>query len=367
MLHSPTMHHPSARRAVSAILASDGFDRRACALVHAARLDEITGADDALRDEAIARCEAMEPDKGLGYSGPLHDEPLPDDANQVCAQLAPLIMAHSAQTGRQLACLEGLVALWPHVGANERNGMRARWLASACTRTAPAGSAVSLAELETWQRDLPTSGAIDETPQIAALKALLRESEARRAYLVIADHLGCTFKPGQLASVLGALAIQLQVQFRDNNQGWLVQVLHGATAAEALVGRARPEHLATLLSQLAHQLWWCRQKANLQPLRVCLDASVHPLVEAVRSGDISSAQRSARIASVQADRFWKHILILLRDAIRFDDIHWARALIAVRAVAKRSQAGLAPDDAAGLATVLGEIVWQRNRKPVTAG
>ena len=58
-IHSQAMHHPSARRAISCILAGPGFDERAVALVLASGLDAIPGASEALKERALARCEAM--------------------------------------------------------------------------------------------------------------------------------------------------------------------------------------------------------------------------------------------------------------------------------------------------------------------
>ncbi len=329
------------------------------ALVLASSLEVVPGVDEGLRERALARCEAMAADIGLGYTGPLHDEIVADDGRSLINQLAPLITAHPAQTGMQIACLDVLRQLWPHVANTERNGMRARFLATACRRTAPAESAVSLVDLESWQRDLPTSGGIEDEPSVAGLQSLLREDEARRAYLVLAEHLGATFKPDKLAGVLGALAVQLSLNWRDRD-GWVGQVLLGCHAAEGLSSAARPEHLATLLSQLAHQLWWCRRRAKLQPVRVCLDSSVPPLIEALRSGDLSAAQRSARLASAQPERFWKHIVALLDDALDFNDKGWARSLRAVVTIAQRVRDALPPDDAAGLASVLADLVYQRH-------
>jgi len=361
-IHSQAMHHPSARRAISCILAGPGFDERAVALVLASGLDAIPGASEALKERALVRCEAMAADIGLGYTGPLRDEVVAEDGRSLFHQLSPIISAHPAQTGMQLACVDALRVLWPHVANHERNGMRTRFLATACTRTAPAASGVTLAELEAWQRDLPTSAGIDDEPSIAGLQALLNENDPRRAYLVIADHLGCSFKPAQLAGVLGALAVQLLVTLRDR-EGWISQVLLGCQAIEHVADIARPERLATLLSQLAHQLWWCRQRARLQPVRVCLDSSVPPLIEALRSGDLSAAQRSARLASVQPERYWKHILALLEDTLDFNDRGWARSLRAVSTVAQRSRGALPPDDAAALASVLADQVYQRQSTP----
>ncbi len=164
---------------------------------------------------------------------------------------------------------------------------------------------------------------------------------------------------------MGALAVAVLVNWRDAD-GWVTQVLLGSGFAQSLSTVARPEHMATLLSQLSHQLWWCRRRANLQPVRVCLDASVPPLVEAIRSGDLSAAQRAARIASVQPQHFWPHIVRVVEDGLDFDDLGWARCLRIVVSVGNRCRGALPPDDAAALATVLAGLVYQRHKNPIVA-
>lgn len=356
----PAMHHPSARLAVERILAGSGFGDRALALRLAAGAADCPGGDEALRERLLARAIQLPGDRAPVM--PTVDAPLPDDAAALATQLAPAIIRNPADVGAQLAQLEALAALWPHVAAAERAPLRARLLASATQRGAPSASMASSEQLRAWQRDLPTCCA-DEAPSVEALRALLTESSPGRAYRVLAVHLGCDLDLAALTRVLGSLAAQVLLGRRDPH-GLLTHDLLGSAAAGRLVALTPPELLASLTCQLAHHLWWCRNEAGLATVRVTVGADPLPLPVALRAGDITAAQRAARATSAAPAAFWSAVWDLVDEAAAWDDASWLRALSAATAVAWRSGEAVPPDDAAALASVLADLAWQGGRRPV---
>ena len=364
------MHHASARLTIERTLASSAFADQGLALTLAGAVADLPGAvadlpgaDDALRVRLVERALAFAPDRAPAYVTPLHDATIPEDVAALTAQLAPAIAAMPAASGLQVASLHALCVLWPHVATSERRALRTRFLAGCAARSAPAGSAVDSAQLCAWQRDLPT-GTCELPPSVASLKALLAAQQPHQAYRVLAEHLGCAMDLPTLHWVLGALSVQVMLRLRDPH-GWLVQCLLGTVAGERLASHAPPEHLATLVSQLGHQLWWCQARAGLPPVRSCLDAPPQDFAQAVRGGDITAAQRAARTACADPTRFWTGVWVLVEDAMAWDDAHWLRALAAASAFAWRTGDAMSPDDAAALGTVLADLTY-RSRAAVVA-
>jgi hypothetical protein len=349
------MHHASARSAVDRILASSSFGDQALALCLAAAVGDLPGADENLRARLMARAAAMAPDRAAAYAGPLLDAPVPGEAAALAAQIAPLISAHPSTVGNQLAALDAVCALWPHVASAERAALRARLLAGCSARQAAPGSFVTTAQLCAWQRDLPT-GSCDSPPSVASLKSLLSATQPHLAYHVIAEHLGCQMDLPTLHWALGALSVQVLLRLRDP-QGLLVQCLLGTVAGERLAALTPPENLATLIGQLTHELWWCSNHAGLPPVRSCLDAPPQPLLQAVRGGDITAAQRAARAVSTTPERFWAEVWTLVDEAAEWDDGSWLRTLAAASAIAWRTGDAMSPDDAAALGAVLADAAY----------
>ncbi|MBA3685215.1 MAG: hypothetical protein H0W72_08245 [Planctomycetes bacterium] len=347
------MHHASARTAITRILAGEGFGEQALALVHAACLSSIPGFDEALHDTMLARSLAMASD-AAGETAGAPALAVPTTPEELCTRLAPAIAANPAQIGLQLACLHALAELWPHVASHERPRLLQRFLASAASRQAPTASMVTVAQLRNWARDLPTCSG-DVRPSVASLKGLLNESQPNLAYRILAEHLGCEMDLATLSWVLGALGVQVLLQVRDP-AGIAAMTLAGTVASERLTGLVPPEIHAALVSQLAHQLWWCRNRAGLPQIRGCLDTTQRPFAEAISSGDITGAQRAARAASTRPEGFWTATWEQLSAAINLDDRAWLRAVTIVTATAWRAgDAALAPDDAAAFGGVLADL------------
>jgi len=350
------MHHASARLAIERTIAASAFTEQGLALTLAAGVADLPGADAALRARLIERAAAMAPDLAVNYAGDLLDAPIPEDAAALAAQLAPAVAASAATPGLKIALLAALCALWPHVATSERRVMRARFLAGCVARPAPAGSTVTIAQLCTWQRDVPTCSS-ELPPSVASMKALLSATQPHLAYRVLADHLGCEMDLQTLHWVLGALSVEVLLHLRDPD-GWLVHCLSGTVAGERLAMHTPPEHLATLVSQLGHHLWWCQARAALPPVRSCLDAPALPFLQAVRGGDITAAQRAARRDCGDPARFWGDVWILVDEAVTWDDVPWLRALVAATAIAWRTGDAMSPDDAAALGTVLADLHYR---------
>ncbi len=353
------MRHASARRIIARLLEGQGFGEQAISQALMATLQDREDCPDTLK-QLLDHVDDLGTDMARPYIGRLNQEPIPRDQRDLCAQLAPTLIDHPDDTGLNLASLLALVQLWPHVSSDERPLVRLRFLNGLTSRTAPAGSFATREHLCAWQRGLPTAHGAEE-PNLASLQALLVEETPERAYRCLAEHLDPRIDLPRIGHVIGALALTLLRQFHDR-EGLALHVLLGSVAIERLAEWAEPEHLATLVAQLAHQLWWSRQKAQLPPVLMCLDSTPLPLVDAVRSGDVTLAQRAARSASQNAAGFWEDAWQLLADSISRRDEHWPRALGMASAIAWRGGANtVSPDDAAALASVFADMAHQRDR------
>lgn len=351
MLHAP------AREAIGRILTGDGFADRALALSLAGSLAELGIIPESLAQRVVARAVAMAPDRGV--LPPPSETALPNDEAELVDQFAPMLTELGGSAGRHAASLHALTTFWPHVGGPERAGMRRRFLAGATSLSTPVGGEVTPAELRAWQRDLPTSGNA-APPNLASVGLLLDERDPRKAYHVLAEHLGATLDPATLSWVLGGLAVQELLRRRDRHGG-LLNCLLGTMALERLAPRVAAEHVATMISQIAMQLWWWRHHGNLSPIRSCLDGVARPLGDAVRSGDITAAQRAARAASGDSQALWREFGQLLEESLAWNDRHLLRALSAIVALAWRSGDAMSPDDAAATATVLADLSYHERQ------
>jgi hypothetical protein len=356
------MLHATAREAISRILAGDGFGDRAVAMTLAGSLTDVGVVPERLRQRAFARSLAMAPDRGAQLPFVPDEGRLAADDRELIDQLSPALAGVAGPASAQGSMLLALATLWPHVGGQERAGMRRRFLAG-ITALVPTGGEVTSAELRAWQRDLPTSSG-SQTPNAASLALMLNEPDPRRAYHALADHLGASLDPTTLTWVLGGLAVQELIKRRDH-EGGIVSCLLGTMALGRLAPRVATEHVAALISKIALQLWWWRHHGNLAPIRSCLDGAARPLAEAVRSGDITAAQRAARAVSADPRALWEELAQLIDDAAAWNDGRWLRALSVITVLAWRSGEALSPDDAAATATVLAGLVYQDKPGSVT--
>ncbi len=358
------MHHSSARAVISCVIGGSGFGEQALALCTAASLGDADPNSVRLRQAALNRASELPADPPGAYTGVILAAPIPSDEKDLCVQLAPLVIEHPEDTGMQLACLAGLCKLWPHVTSEERPLLRARFLAGLASRRMPPGSQLTSRQLVAWQRDLPTAYS-NASASVSSLRAVLIATSARDAHVVMAEHLGISADLPTLAWVLGALTVQMRIQLHDRNRH-LLHILMGSMACEQLAAWTPPELLATLLAQLAHQLWWCSNQAGLAPVRTCLDSVTRPLAEAVRSGDLTVAQRSARAACKQPAAFWETVWSLLDARIAANDPSWCEALELVLAIAARTGTdAVSPDDAAALGTLFADLAY-REQLPTAA-
>jgi hypothetical protein len=353
------MRHAAARRIVARLLEGQGFGEQAIAQALMASLQDREDCPETLK-QLLEHVDELGSDMARPYQGPLNQAPLPRDQRELCAQLAPVISDHPANIGLSIASLLALAQIWPHVSSEERPLLRVRFLNGLTSRRADQASQAPRDQLIAWQRGLPTAMG-DKTPAIGSLQGLLLADSPEAAYRCFAQHLDATIDLRALARVLGALAVNVLRQFHDR-VGQTLHVLLGATALERLAEWMAPDHYATLAAQLAHQLWWCRQRANLPPIRTCIDPTQLPFAEAVATGDVTLAQRAARAASQRAQPFWEEAWRLLAESIARRDEQWPRALGVVGAIAWRSgREAVSPDDAAALATVFADLAHQRER------
>jgi len=354
------MRHTLFRQVIGSILRGQGFGEKAVAQAFAGIVLDRRDCPPALRDLVIQRLEDLGTDRATPYVGLLNQQPIPDDAIALCAQLAPVLIDHPADTGLNLACLFAIARLWPHATPEERPLLRTRFLNSVVSRPASSASYATREQLCKWQRTMPTAFG-NTAPSVASLGDLLSESDPAAAYRCLAEHLDPSVDMPTLSWVLGALAVNVLVRYHDPENVTL-HVLLGTIASERLAGMIPPEPQATLLAQLAHQLWWCRNRANLPPVRTCLDPSALDLVAAVNSGDLTCAQRAARQTAREPAKFWTASWELLGGCLERRDEQWAEALAIVCATAWRAgEDALSPDDAAAMGTVLAYLAHNRDR------
>ena len=253
----------------------------------------------------------------------------------------------------------------PFLAQSERGLMRQRFLDSLVNDQHPAEVHLSSDQLIAWQRDLPTTKS-EPHASVSTLKGLLLETTAKDAYRVMADHLGMNADLPTLSWVLGALTVQVRQRFHDPDRR-LLHVLLGTVACERLATHAQPEHLATLITQLGHQLWWTIHHAKLSPVRTCIDPATPDFAEAVASGNLTAAQRAARALAKNPAAFWEQAWKMVEERIQANDPHWYVALELVLVVAWRTSTdAVSPDDAAAVGTVLADLAYREKTTPELA-
>ena len=356
------MHHTSARAAITSLLAGKGFGERGLALVMSAACGDADRQAAVLRKAALERADAMPTNATVSYTGELLIAPIPTSESALCSQLFPLIIEQAKNVGLQLSCLASLVALWPHVSTAERGVMRQRFLDGVINDSFSDEAQLTTAQLVAWQRELPTAVS-EPNATVSSLKCILSETTAQGAYRVMADHLGISANLPTLSWVLGALTVQVRQRFHDP-QRYLLHVLLGTVACERLAAHAAPEHLATLMSQLGHQLWWCVYRADLVPVLTCIDPVTQDFGEAVASGNLTAAQRAARAVAKNPSVFWEQTWKMVEDRIAANDPQWYAALELVLVVSWRTDTHVvSPDDAAAIGTVLADLSYRDKKMP----
>lgn len=355
------MHHASARQAVASILGGDGFGEHAVTLVQAVRLHDRADCPAELRRSILDRCLAAPADTAPPYAHPLNQLAIPAEASGLCQQLIPALIAHPADPAAGASALWALAELWPHIGADERPLMRTRLLNTVASRRAPEDAVLTSLQLREWQKKVPTSYGT-QAPSVASLRGILQADDPLAAYLLLAEHLGLVVDLETLCWVLGSLAVDL-AQTQHDRGGRIASVLAGLVACERMARLVPAEQLVTVISQQAHQLWWLRARGGLHAVRVSLDQSMSPYGAALRSGDITLAQRSARAyAGQQPARYWEeswqavgeHLLDCSRDL--------PRIIAMLDAAAWRAGDGaVSGDDAAALACMLSDAIYRQRQ------
>jgi hypothetical protein len=360
------MLHAAARQAIPALLADPCFADRALLVVAVAEIDDLPGRPSHLRQALISQVAAIAPCPAAAYVGHENQATVPADAGDLARQLAGFCIDHPADIAANLTALHGLVRLWPHVTGDERPVLRRAFLTAVNGRSAPPEAVATREQLRQWTSSDPTLAACG--PGVAGLADLLAAPTARAAFLSLSSHIVPGIDLRTVFRVLGTLAVQQLLRRRDAG-GRLSQVVAASVAGERLVPIIPPEVTATMLGQLAHRLWWLARDGGSRPLVASLDQAPVPLDAAIASGDLSLAQRSARQAAQQGV-FWGIAWNQIARSVVGDDAGWPRLVRAAIAIASRQSAtgGVAPDDAAALATILGARVATtafHRRQPVS--
>jgi len=269
------------------------------------------------------------------------------------------LIAHPADQAMNATALWCLVQLWPHCGTDQRPLLRTNLLNSLTARRSPEAAAVNTFQLREWQKKVPTQFGMT-TPSMASLRGVLDTDNPLAAYLLLAEHLGMEVDLETLCWVLGSLSVQL-LHDRHDRHGQLAAMLLGTTACERLVPLVPAEMLVTVISQVAHRLWWLSAHGGLRPIRKSLDQSQRPFGPAIATGDITLAQRAGRtMASQQPGLFWSATWHAVGEWMPQDPLSMLRLLSVIDAARWRSSDKVVTvDDASAIAAVLAELAWLR--------
>lgn len=347
------MQHLRARHIIPLIIEGSGFDLRSLALVDAAQLQEIPGISKATCEQAIAAAsklkadEAAEPKMALKIAAA-------DNISQLADWLLPLIIEHPQHTGRQIGTFFALAELWPHASKEERPRLARRWYASLCERRAPEDSFLPAGTLCQWQSQQPTLKHASN-PKATVIQGMLEEKHAQEAYYALASYLGANMDLPTLTRIISALTVHVLL-YKFDTKAYVLQGLAGILALHRMCDYARPDLLATLLGQLVHQIWWCRNSGRINRLEPGSSDSM-TLTDAVKNGDMTAARRAARIQAMDPDSFWKEIDSLLDQTITNSHSSWTRGLTAVRVLHQRAggHGCIGPDDAAAIGATFAAI------------
>ncbi len=352
------MQHVWARQTISRLLQGSGFGAGAVVLASAAELHERVDENLAAALWALVVAQPME--SAAPYTGPFNQQPIPGDVPSLLMQLAPIIIAHPSDTGLNISLLAILADLWPHVTSDERPLLRVRFLNGLMERAANVGTrggvareaVVTSAELKVWNRYMPTATG---EPTLADLPRMLAAPSAQEAYHLLADHLIGGLDGGTLAHILGSLTVQIAEQ-RHDAEGVLLFQLAGAVAAERLAGLCPAESFTTLVSQLAHQVWWCVNLAGL-PRRVGDHPPAADLAAGIIAGNSAGVRVHARGLSLDEVGWWTALSPAITTVAARGPAQLQRAVIATWILRVRSrQRVIAPDDAAAMSAILADGV-----------
>jgi hypothetical protein len=347
------MQHIRARQIIPEILKGSGFDLRSLALVDAAQLFEIPGIHEPTIDKAINATIALSLDEAPEPDQPLSGGPA-DTVNNLADWLLPSIIEHPQHTGRQIGTFSALAELWPHASNEERPQLAQRWYASLCQRRAPDDSYLPSETLCKWQSLQPTLNHASN-PKATVIQSMLEEESAQDAYYVLASYLGTNMDLPTLTRIISALTVHVLL-YKFDNKAFVLQGLAGILALHRMCDYARPDLLATLLGQLVHQIWWCRNSGRINRLEPGSSESM-TLTDAVAAGDMTAARRAARIQAMDPDGFWNEINTLLDTTISNSHASWTRGLTAVRVLHQRAggHGCIGPDDAAAIGATFAAI------------
>ena len=350
------MHHVWARQTLSQLLNGSGFGAGALVRASAAELHE--RVDPTIAAALWALVVAQPTESATPYTGAYNQQPIPADVPGLLAQLAPIVIAHPSDTGLNISLLAVLAELWPHVTSEERPLLRVRFLNSLMERAGEVGqrggvpreAVVTSAELKVWNRYMPTATG---EATLAGLPRMLAAPTAQEAYHLLADHLIGGLDGGTLAHILGSLTVQIAEQ-RHDAEGVLLFQLAGAVAAERLAAVCPAEPFTTLLSQLAHQVWWGVNLAGL-PRRANDPQPAAELAAGIIAGNAASVRRHARGLSLDEAGWWTALSPAITTIAARGPAQLQRAVIATWVLGVRSrQRVIAPDDAAAMSAILAD-------------
>ena len=348
------MNHSRARQIIPSMLEGSGFDLRCLALADAAQLCEIPGIETLTIEQAIESAQNLAPDTAADPMEDIDFDVIPESKSDLANWLLPEIIQNPEQTGRQIGTFYALAEIWPHASREERQALASKWYASLCERRAPEDSFLSSPQLCAWQAAQPTAQQEDH-PKASVIQGMLEAPNAQQAHYTLASFLGTNMDLPTLTKIISALTVHVLL-YKFDNKAYVLQGLAGILALHRMCDYARPDLLATILSQLVHQIWWCRNSLNIRRLEPGESEDLS-LREAVENGDMTAARRAARIEAMDPPGFWTEINSILSNTIQNSHSSWTRGLTAVRVLHQRAggHGCIGPDDAAAIGATFAAI------------
>lgn len=359
------MLHGFARSTIDLIIENTGFDCQAITAAHLASLAESQVIEAAIVEQGFSQLQELVADEAPEQTVPDLGQ-APSDIGTLCHQLAPLLVDHPQQIGRQLMRLWALCELWPHANRAERVNLRAAWVRSTRSQKAPEESFLTRHTLRSWQRSIPTWVAVDQL-STADLEDFIDKPDPKKAHFCLASYLGLSTDLPTLGQILFTLC-RRQLLHRFDDQGRLIDLLAGIATFRRIHDHTPLTMMAVIVSQLAHNLWWYANDPSIHPIKPGSEQRLE-LEAAIRLGDMTASAKAARICCLQQQAYWPTYGRALQDLILTGRPTWLHAVGCTDAMLMHHGHGepANPDFAATIAATLAALnhLNQRGSTPFT--
>ncbi|MFW5829377.1 MAG: hypothetical protein ACOCXA_03860 [Planctomycetota bacterium] len=350
------MLHGIARSVIDLLQGSTAFGRRAVAANLLGYLTSSGALSKNALESGLEHLRNMPADR-VDDGAPIPDlGTAPNGLDELCNQLITLVVDHPQHIGLQLQRLWCLCQLWPHGSREERQQLRTAFIVSIRAERAPEGSYLTRATLRSWQRSIPTWMSSEKLSTVD-LESLTDYTNPQQAHFALASFLGSESELPTLAQILHTLGNRLLLHHFDD-QGVLIDNVVGCSLFAGIAEHCPAPMMAIIISQLAHNLWWCANDGSLKRLASGSHDNM-PLEDAIRSGDMIAASRAARQHVNQQQDPWPLFLRSLESFILSNERAWDDAVAFTTATWLRTgrDSKLNPDQAAALATTYSALSY----------